>query len=106
MAYGRNTVPVVIGIPASKIVSLSLIIITIAMLYIVWFHFINDEITFIYLTVTIVLPLLYVIYQLVVSKNRKQLHIASRLMKIVMLTGILYSLVVKSIITWNLFLKC
>lgn len=104
MAYGRNTVPVVMGIPASKIVALSLIIITIAMLYIVWFHFINDEITFIYLTVTIVLPLLYVIYQLAVSKNRKQLHIASRLMKIVMLTGILYSLVVKSIITWNLFL--
>jgi 4-hydroxybenzoate polyprenyltransferase len=103
MAYGRRTIPVVIGIPASKIIALSLIIITIAMLYIVWFYFINDKITFVYLTVAIVLPLFYIIYQLVVSRNRKQLHIASRLMKIVMLTGILYSVVVKSIITWNLF---
>ncbi len=103
MAYGRRTIPVVIGIPASKVIALSLIIITIAMLYIVWFYFINDKITFIYLTAGIVLPLFYIIYQLVVSRNRKQLHIASRLMKIVMLTGILYSVVVKSIITWNLF---
>jgi hypothetical protein len=37
-----------------------------------------------------------------VSKSRKQLHSASRIMKIVMLTGILYSVVVKIILTYNL----
>ena len=74
IAYGRNTVPVVIGVPSAKIVSVSLIIITIAMLYLIWYLFISDTITFIYITSLIVLPLLYVIYKVIISRNRKQLH--------------------------------
>ena len=103
MAYGRNTVPVVIGILAAKIISVSLVVLTIALLYLVWYFFINDNITLIYLSVAIVLPLAWVIFKVVVSSNRKQLHNASSIMKVVMLTGILYSLVVKAILTWNLF---
>jgi 4-hydroxybenzoate polyprenyltransferase len=102
-AYGRNTVPVVIGVLTSKIVSICLITITIIMLYLTWHFFVNDTITFIYLTVAIVLPMLFVIYKLVFSNDKKQLHRASSIMKIVMLTGILYSVVVKVILTWNLF---
>ena len=102
VAYGRNTIPVVIGVPSAKIVSLSLIIITIVMLYLTWHFFINDTITLIYISSAIVLPLLYVIFKVFTSNNRKQLHSASRIMKIVMLTGILYSVVVKVILTWNL----
>ena len=103
IAYGRNTVPVVLGVLPSKIVSVCLIIITIALLYLTCFLFINDTITLIYLSVAIVLPLLFVIYKVIISQNRKQLHTASSLMKVVMLTGILYSIVVKAILTWNLF---
>jgi hypothetical protein len=64
---------------------------------------VNDTITLIYVSAAVVLPLLLVIYKLVISNERKQLHSASRLVKIVMLTGVLYSAVVKIIITWNLF---
>jgi len=103
LAYGRNTVPIVIGILAAKVVSLCLVIITIALLYLAWYLFLNDTITLIYLSAAIVLPLLFVIYKVVISRNRKQLHSASSIMKIVMLTGILYSVVVKVILTWNLF---
>jgi 4-hydroxybenzoate polyprenyltransferase len=103
VAYGRNTVPVVIGVLLAKIVSISLVIITVVLLYLTWLFFINDKITLIYLSVAIVLPLLVVIYKVVTSSNRKQLHRASSLMKIVMLTGILYAVVVKAILTWNLF---
>ncbi len=102
LTYGRNTMPVIMGIPASKVVVTSLIIITIAMLYMVWGFFISDRITLIYLSVFVVLPLLYIIYQIVISKGKKQLHSASTIMKIVMLTGILYSVVVKAVIIWNL----
>ena len=108
-AYGRNTVPVVIGVLSSKIVSISLIILTIIMLYLVWHLFVNDTITLIYVTVMIVLPLLFVIFKLIKSRGKKQLHSASRIMKIVMLTGLLYSVVVKVLIvekvllTWTLF---
>jgi 4-hydroxybenzoate polyprenyltransferase len=103
VAYGRNTVPVVIGVLSAKVVSISLIIITVALLYLAWYFFVHDTITLIYLSVAIVLPLLFVIYKVLVSSDRKQIHSASRIMKIVMLTGILYSVVVKAIITWNLF---
>ncbi len=103
VAYGRNTVPVVIGVLSARVVSICLIILTVAFLYLVWYFFINDIFTLIYLSVAIVLPLLFVIYKLVISKSRKQLHYASSFMKIVMLTGIFYSVVVKIILTWNLF---
>lgn len=103
VAYGKNTVAVVFGVLSAKVVSVSLIIITVALLYLIWYFFINDTITLIYLSAAIVLPLLYVIYNVVISRDRKQLHSASSIMKIVMLTGILYSVVVKVILTWNLF---
>jgi len=102
VAYGRNTVPVVIGVLSAKVVSVSLIFITVALLYLTWYFYINDTITLIYLSAAIVLPLVYVIYKVVISRNRKQLHSASSIMKIIMLTGILYSVVVKVILTWNL----
>lgn len=100
--YGRNTLPVVIGIKASKALSVALICLTIASLYLVWFFFVNDKITFIYISVAVVIPLLYVIYRLFKSKEKKELHLASGIMKMVMLAGILYAVVVKAIITWNL----
>jgi 4-hydroxybenzoate polyprenyltransferase len=102
LAYGRNTLPVVLGVTASKIVAVSLIIMTLALLYIVWYFFVNDKITLIYLSAVIALPLFFFIFQLLISKTRRQLHSASSLMKIIMLAGILYSMVVKVIIKWNL----
>jgi 4-hydroxybenzoate polyprenyltransferase len=102
LAYGRNTMPVVMGIVASKIVAVSLILITIGSLYFVWFFFLNDKITLIYVSAAIILPLLYVIFQLAISKTRRQIHSASKLMKVIMLAGILYSVVVKVIISLNL----
>jgi 4-hydroxybenzoate polyprenyltransferase len=103
IAYGRNTVPVVMGVLSAKIISVSLVIITIAILYLTWYIFINDIITLCYLSVSIVLPLAFVVFKVLMSKNRKQLHSAGSIMKVVMVTGILYSLVVKVILTWNLF---
>jgi 4-hydroxybenzoate polyprenyltransferase len=102
LAYGRNTVPVVIGIPAAKVVAVSLIIITLSLLYIVWYFYLNDKITLIYLSAVIALPLLFVFWQVIVSRDKKQLHSTSNLMKLIMLAGIFYSAVVKAIITWNL----
>ncbi len=102
MAYGRNTVPVVTGILTSKIISIIFILITVALLYIVWYFFLNDKITLIYISCTVVLPLLYVIYQLIISSDKRQLHSASRLMKIIQIAGVLYSVVVKVILDLNL----
>lgn len=102
VAFGRNTVPVVIGILASKIVAVCLVFVTLILLYLVWFFFLNDIITLIYLSLTIALPLIYVIFRIISSQSKKQLHSASRIMKIAMLSGILYSVAVKIILTYNL----
>jgi 4-hydroxybenzoate polyprenyltransferase len=101
IAFGRNTVPIVIGVLSAKIVSVCLIVLTITMLYLSWYFFINDRITLIYLNAAIVLPLLFTIYKVIISQDRKQLHSASSMMKMVMLSGLLYSVVVKVILTWN-----
>lgn len=103
-AYGRNTVPVVLGVKSARISAVSLNLVTIILLYLVWYFAIRDTITFVYLSLMIVLPLVLVIYQLIVNRNRKAwFHLASRYMKVVMLMGIFYSVVVKIILTWNLF---
>jgi 4-hydroxybenzoate polyprenyltransferase len=102
VAYGRNTVPVIIGILTSKIVAACLIFITLLMLYVVWFFHIKDYITLFYISFTIALPLLFIIYQIIISKSRKQLHSASKQMKLIMLAGILYSVVVRMIIYYNI----
>ncbi|MBK9390905.1 MAG: geranylgeranylglycerol-phosphate geranylgeranyltransferase [Bacteroidetes bacterium] len=102
IAYGRNTVPVIAGIITSKYISAGLIVITIAMLYLVWYLFLFDNYTLIYISAFIVMPLLFVIITIFRSTDRKQMHSASRMMKIVMLSGILYSVVVKALLSWNL----
>ena len=86
----------------SKIVAASLVVSTIVLLYLVWHYFIDDELTLGYISAGIVAPQVYVLYQLIVSREKKGLHLASRTMKIVMFAGIIYSLLVKAIITWNL----
>jgi soluble P-type ATPase len=86
-AYGRNTLPVVIGVMKAKIAAVILIIITIVLLYFTWYFFVNDTITLFYMSAVITLPLLYIIFMVIRSKGKKQLHTSSRLMKIVMLTG-------------------
>ena len=102
VAYGRNTIPVVLGILTSKIISVCLVFATLLMLYLIWFFYLNDLITLIYVSIALALPMVYIVFQIIVSKSRKQLHSASRMMKFVMLSGILYSIVVKIILTYNL----
>jgi 4-hydroxybenzoate polyprenyltransferase len=103
LAYGRHTLPVVTGIFASKLITAALAIITIALLYLVWFRYINDIVTLVYVSALLAAPMLFVVFLLFRSHEKRQLHLASRTMKIVMLNGILYSLIVKAILDWNLY---
>lgn len=102
MAYGRNTVPVVTGILTARIIAVILTAVTIVLLYTVWNLFLNDKITLIYISVAVVVPLAIVIYRLIVNPGKSQLHAASRLMKITQFSGVLYSVVVKLILDFNL----
>jgi len=46
--------------------------------------------------------MVYVIYLLLTGSSKRQLHSASRMMKIIQLAGILYSVIVKLILDKNL----
>jgi 4-hydroxybenzoate polyprenyltransferase len=102
IAYGRNTIPVITGIITAKIIAISLIVVMIGMLYAIWHYILNDKITLIYISFTVVIPLLYVICRLITGKGKSDLNQASRLMKIIMITGLFYSVVVKMILEQNL----
>lgn len=102
IAYGMNTLPVILGIVTSKVITSVLIVFTIVLLYLVWYFFLFDKYTLVYISAFIVIPLIIVIINVFRSTDKKQMHSASRLMKIIMLAGILYSVVVKGLLSWNL----
>ncbi len=101
-AYGRNTIPVITGVLTARMIAAVLVVVIILSLYMLWYFYLHDIITLAYLTATIALPLTYVIYLLVISSEKKHFSTASKMIKIVMLAGILYSLVVVLIIKGNL----
>ena len=101
-AYGRNTLPVVIGVSASRFVVAGLAFITILLLYLIWYLFINDLITLAYVSFAIAIPLCAVIYLVLPGKGKTHLRMASTLMKIIMISGLFYSVVAKIINSCNL----
>ncbi len=86
----RNTIPLVLGIKASKIIVLSLIAITIVFLYIAYFSFLKDVFSLIYLTITITFPLIYLSFRIINATQQKAFFKISQQLKWVMLAGIVY----------------
>ena len=96
---GRKTIPVVSGMMVCKIMVVSLSLFTVALLFLVWYMHLNDRLTIIYIILLLAIPFAVVIYKVITGSEKHHLHFASRLMKLIMLAGILYSLVAGAIIT-------
>jgi len=90
--YGRNTVPIIVGIKYSKVIVVSLILFTIATLYFVYFKYLNNILSLIYINCILVIPQIWLIYKIIIAKDKNDYHNANFLSKIVMLLGVLYSL--------------
>jgi len=100
-AYGRKTMPIVLGVLNSKIVIITFIITTLFSLLYLNFRFLNDLITLIYFILFLIIPLLLLLYKIIVATGKKDYHRSSNLSKLIMLAGILYSLVANYIIVQN-----
>ena len=96
--YGCNTIPLHYGIRIAKIISISLIIITIAALIMVYQLYIHDFITLLYISAFIILPLAIAAILTVRADEAKDYHRVSTILKIAMLTGVLYSVLARQII--------
>lgn len=101
-AYGSNSIPIAFGFKASRIVVLTLTFVLIAMLGFVWYFHLNDTLTLIYILTLITTPLIIAMVYIIRNKSIKNLHRASILIKIAMLGGVFYSLVVYYIINFGI----
>lgn len=101
-AFDRNTLPIMLGIFYTKIVVTVLIFVAIFSLCFIYFKYLNDTITFLYFLIALLLPLFFLIYKIIQSKNKTHYHFASNLTKFIMLTGLLYSLVANYIFETSL----
>ena len=97
-AYGRNSIPVVLGIKNSKIIVNVFIIITLSLLAFVYFQYLKDQITLIYFSLFLFLPFLFLIYKTMKANNKSDYHLIGNGLKIIMLTGIIYAFVARFII--------
>jgi len=88
-----RTLPIVWGIKTTKIISVSLIGITIVILLIINFVYIDFEgtLTLRYILFGLILPFACVIYLLIKAKQPDEYHRISNLIKFIMLIGLLYA---------------
>jgi 4-hydroxybenzoate polyprenyltransferase len=99
-AYGMKTVPIVLGSFWTKILVVLLVGFTLAMLvyllvkYIVFSVEPADVISLTYFGLFLFIPLILLIIQVISARDKKGYHRASLIIKLVMLAGILYSVLV------------
>lgn len=105
MEQGRRSVPIVLGIPYTKLIIGGLIILTLislAYLYkaylMIGFYGETDYLSLLYYIVFLLLPLSMLFYRVVKAQTRKEYRSANKLAKLIMLTGLMYSLLVRYII--------
>lgn len=99
MELQRKTLPVVAGFGISRVIITVLSLITIGLLCYIWYYYLNDTVTLIWMLALLLIPFVYVLAEVISGKEKRQLHRASRVMKLIMLAGILYSLAAGAIIS-------
>ncbi len=97
-AYGKKTIPVVWGMGAARSISLLLIALTVALFVIAWIMFVPDFTSLVYFVVFIILPLVVTAILLVRETGTQAYHRASLWLKLIMLTGLGYMVIVNLLI--------
>lgn len=97
-SFGRDTMPVIIGVTTSKIIVAALVGFTIFCLFYVYRNFLFDELTRNYILILLVIPLLIFTVMLFKAKTRKAYFWASNMLKIIMVIGVAYAFLARYII--------
>jgi 4-hydroxybenzoate polyprenyltransferase len=92
--FGCKTMPIVLGINASKNIAIVIALATLVSLGFIqhMFWIIDDMNSFIYFIVALELPLLFLIFKIKTAHEKKQFRFAGNLSKFIMLMGICYLL--------------
>lgn len=97
-AYGKRTVPVIWGMRTARWLSFIIVLMTIALLLVAWFVFVPDTATLFYFLITLIAPLVVVVILLFRSENQNDWRLTSTLLKVIMLAGLGYMIVMNLII--------
>jgi 4-hydroxybenzoate polyprenyltransferase len=107
-AYGRNTLPIVLGISGTKIIVAILILVTVILLIATYLKFLLynpagkvDLLSLLWFGAALVIPFLVLLYRIIRARAKEDYHSCSNLTKTIMLAGILYSFIVYYIIHQN-----
>jgi 4-hydroxybenzoate polyprenyltransferase len=88
--FGRQTIPIVWGMKTARNIAISLIgLVILPILYLLYFH-LSDKISFTYIILFVVVPLLLIAFGTFWASTKKQYHTLSNMVKITMLTGLIY----------------
>jgi 1,4-dihydroxy-2-naphthoate octaprenyltransferase len=102
--YGRRTLPVVLGLWGTRIIISLLILIITVCLIVVWYLFIRDVYTLLYIFFLLIIPLTVAWILVIRSSNRSVYGRVSTLIKLIMLAGLLYMVVVRFILSTGAYL--
>lgn len=93
--YGGQTLPIVLGVRVAKFTAAltAIILIYFVGFVIYWENHFGSILRLAYAILFILLPTLYTLYRLVLAKAKENFHHISQVIKVVMLTGLLYILV-------------
>lgn len=100
LEYGCRTIPIVLGMKKAKmIVSVSILLFMAGIGYVQHYQFeVKDKISFLYFLILIQLPLLFILIRVFKAKEKKHFHLASMIMKAVMLAGICFLFLLKFVL--------
>lgn len=106
-AYGMKTLPIVLGILWTRVIVVVLISLTMFMLLYLLLKFIcfsvepTDYLSLGYFILFLLIPLALLAIQVITARDKQGFHRASTLIKLIMLTGILYSCLVFYLVTFK-----
>jgi len=91
-AYGCNTLPIMVGTMASKLVVVVLNLVVVFCFFVLYKAFLNDKLSLYYI-LALSLMLVGLSVRLILSKDKKDFHFSSIAAKIIMIAGMFYSFV-------------
>ena len=99
-AYGMKTLPIVLGTTWTRVIVLGMIGVTIFMLLFLLLKYIffsvtpADYLSLGYFVLFLLIPLVVLAIQVILARTKRDYHRASTMIKLIMLTGVLYSFLV------------
>lgn len=103
-SLGRNTIPVHYGVKISKLITASILALTLIALIVTFSAYLLklspkpfDFVSLVYFVVLIVVPIFVLLFNVLLASSKSDYHRASQLCKIIMLLGLFYTIIFRFI---------